>query len=69
MTNNRKLYLAAAGAALFSISAIFGAFATPQDKTQSCDYRCLSECRSQCDPSDVLCRDYHCYRACGCIVP
>lgn len=70
MTRTKRFYLSLAGVALFSLSAAFTAIATgPAAQSAECDTRCLRTCQAACDPDDVLCLEFTCYRNCGCIVP
>ncbi|WP_152540826.1 hypothetical protein [Luteimonas huabeiensis] len=70
MTRMKRFYLSLAGAALFSLSAAFTAIATgPAAQAAECDSGCVRTCQTGCAPDDTLCREFTCYRNCGCIVP
>ncbi|MCD9032505.1 hypothetical protein LDO32_12290 [Luteimonas sp. Y-2-2-4F] len=71
MTRTKRFYLSLAGAALFSLSAAFSAIATSPTPpaTAECNQQCLRDCLQRCDPNDILCLEFTCYRNCGCIVP
>lgn len=67
MTTTRTLYLSLCGAALFALSAAFGAWATPAADSAECDSRCVRDCLRTCESGDLAC-ETNCYADCGCLL-
>ena len=68
MTTARTLYLSLAGAALFALSAAFGAWAPPAVDSGECNSQCLRTCLQNCADGDFRC-ETRCYPSCGCPIP